>query len=76
MSTNRQSETDIRRKATRKGYRLTKICANSAWFDQYGPYMLADASTNGALVYGLTLDEANEWLAKNDTAGWLACASK
>ena len=70
------SETGIRRKAIRKGYRLTKIREVSCWFDHYGPYMLADASTNGVLVHSLTLEEAEEWLANNDAASWLACALK
>ena len=66
------SESAVRRKAVRKGYRLTKIREGCCWFDQYGPYMLADASTKGALVHGLTLEEANYWLANNDAASWLA----
>ncbi len=70
------SESAVRQKAIRKGYRLTKIREASCWCDQYGPYMLADASTNGALVYSLTLQEADDWLANNEAASWLACAPK
>lgn len=57
------SESALRRKAARQGFKLTKIRENSRWYLQYGPFMIADASTNGVVQYGMTAEEANEWLS-------------
>ena len=57
-----ESESSVRQRAKRKGYKLTKIREGSRDYYQYGPFMICDASTNGVLNYGLTLIEADEWL--------------
>jgi hypothetical protein len=57
------SESALRRKAFRRGYRLTKLRENSRWFNEHGPYMIARLSTNGLEVSHMTLQEAAEWIA-------------
>jgi hypothetical protein len=48
-----RSESVLRRRARAQGLRLTKLRENSRWFAQYGPYMLADLSTNVLIAYGI-----------------------
>jgi hypothetical protein len=53
------SESAVRRMATRRGYRLTKIRDNSRWFADYGPYILGD-ERNVMIGSGLDLVEARD----------------
>ena len=46
----------LRRRAAVRGLRLITYRDNSRWFAQYGPYALADVSTNALIVSGLELD--------------------
>ena len=61
-TTTQQSESSLRRKAARLGYRLTKLRSNSTFYSQYGPFMISDASTNAGILWSVTLDYAAEWL--------------
>ena len=56
------TESALRRKAARRGYRLTKIREKSRWFNTYGPFMISDAARNAVLHCGITAEEVNEWL--------------
>jgi len=49
------TENTLRRRAERQGLRLIKYPATSPSYWEYGPYAIADASTNGLLAYGLQL---------------------
>ena len=53
----------LRRKAARKGYKLTKLRSDSRWHLHYGPFMIVERSTKGGVSWGLSLEEAAEWLA-------------
>ena len=64
LSANTPSYGTLRRKAMRRGFRLTKIRKGSRWYGQYGPFMLSDAATNYALHYGLTAQEVANRLSK------------
>jgi hypothetical protein len=66
MTTTAPSDSSLRRKAARQGYKVTKIRENSRWYAQYGPFMIADASTNCAVQYGMTPDEVNDWLSSDE----------
>ena len=61
MNTKTPSDSALRRKARRRGLKITKLRENSRWYNEYGPLMIADAGTNGALQ-GMTLDEAVDWV--------------
>ena len=67
MNTNpeppQSSESAIRRKAFRRGYKLTKLRENSRGYEEHGPYMIARLSTNALVESGLTLQEAADWIA-------------
>jgi hypothetical protein len=56
-------EARARRSAIRQGYTVVKYRENSRWYQQYGPYALASASTNTLHSWGLHLDELEKWLA-------------
>lgn len=60
------SESALRRKAFRRGYRPTKLRENSRWYNEHGPYMIARLSTNGLEVSRMTLQEAADWIATAD----------
>ena len=66
MNTKTPTESVLRRKAACRGYKLTKIREHSRWYNQYGPFMIADARTNFTLQYGLTADEVNDWLTSDE----------
>jgi hypothetical protein len=74
MSTKAPTDNVLRRKAARRGYKLTKLRQDSRWYNECGPFILADASTNGAVQTGLTADEVNEYL-KRDTTKTAATSS-
>lgn len=62
MNDNTPTESALRRKAARRRYKLTKIRESSRWYNTYGPFVISDAATNCALLYGITVEEVNEWL--------------
>ena len=62
MNENTPTLSALRRKARRKGYKLSKIRETSRWYDTYGPYVIANAMTNSVLCYGMTAEAANEWI--------------
>ncbi len=55
------SESAVRRKATRRLWRVVKYRENSKWYAQYGPYALVDEH-NAIRHHGLGLHEASELL--------------
>ncbi len=65
MKSKTPTESVLRRKAASRGYKLTKIRENSRWYNQFGPFMIADASTNCAVQYGMTAEEVNGWLTSD-----------
>jgi hypothetical protein len=66
MQTRTPSDNALRRKAARQGYKLIKIRENSRWYNQYGPFMISDATTNCAVVYSMTGDEVQSWLTGDE----------
>ena len=66
MNNQTPTDTALRRKAARQGYKLIKIREASRWFNQYGPFMIADATTNCAVQYGMTAEEVNGWLTSDE----------
>jgi len=62
MNNKTPSENAVRQKATRLGYRLSKIRENSRDFNECGPFMITDANKLN-IRHGMTLQEANELLA-------------
>lgn len=64
QTTRQPSESALRRKAARRGYKPTKIRPDSRRHAQYGPFMIVNASTNGAILWGMSLQETSERLAK------------
>jgi len=45
-SMNITSENTLRRKARRRGYKLSKIRETSRWYHTYGPFIISEAVTN------------------------------
>ena len=66
------SESALRRKARRQGFRLIKVRDSSRFYDQYGPYIVADATTNVAIHHAITAEEVNDWLADEKSTPTLA----
>jgi hypothetical protein len=66
MKTRTPTESVLRRKAARRGYKLTKIRDASRWYNDYGPFMISEASTNCAVQCGMTADEVNGWLTSDE----------
>ncbi len=63
------SESAVRRKARRAGYRLMKSKTRTPEDHRFGTFMLVDERTNAVVLsdnigngYGLELDEINDWL--------------
>ncbi len=66
------SESELRRKAARRGYKLCKIRETCRGYNEYGPFMIVDADSNRAVDYRLTLEEAADWLDIRKKADWMA----
>ena len=57
---------NLRKKAGRRGYRLSKARWHYHTIDNYGGVMIVDNYNNVVMAgdrYSLTLDEADRWLA-------------
>jgi hypothetical protein len=50
-----QSESQLRRRARTQGMKLIKYRERSRWYQQYGPYALAD-ERNHIVAWGMGLD--------------------
>lgn len=61
------TDSAMRRKAYRRGYRLTLLRENSRWFNAYGPWIASDCRTNVVIARCMTSEEINEWLNSEPT---------
>jgi hypothetical protein len=48
-----KSESELRRRARAEGLTLIKYRENSRWYHDYGPYALADATSNCVVAWGM-----------------------
>ncbi len=55
------SDSALRRKAARRGYRLTKIREASRWYNDYGPFMISEASTSCVVQCGMEAAFKAKW---------------
>lgn len=61
------SERALRKRAARQQLKLVKFRQDSRWFNQYGPFALADSATGYIEVSGLTLGDVVLQLSRSET---------
>ena len=59
-------EDKLRRMAYRRGKKLVKYYPHSRWMKTHGPYAIASVPNNTLLMWGLSFEQASEYIRKCD----------